>query len=529
MYRKSLGLLLMIFTPAFGQTEGAKPELPPDQKTYNDAKALKDNAAKVAALRKFTTSFPKSATVTLAEFAIFTTLIKMDRANRKAIVKQAHRLMRTAKDDRSTWAHTIAGRLNSDCTFYREAERYSNKSVALLSENSFKRETIELYTTAKVPVPSDSDIHREFLEQRTYLQFTLADIYRNEGRLKKAEALLMGIVETDPTAYYGWLTYAEVVEKSGRQQQANELYIKAYMTGSATARAKVEATYKANHNGSISGLDEMMDESYKRIFPNPLHPAAYVPSAKRAGRVVLVELFTGAGCGPCVAADLTTDTAALHFDRKDVAIVAYHEHVPQPDPLTMAAGLARSKFYGVKGTPTFAIDGELLDGAGGSRFLAESAWKRVNTVMERELDTPPEAKLTIQAWRRENIVQASASLGQSPSTTPDSKLFLVLVEDAVRYSGENGIRFHGMVARAVFEGPQTAFNLDAITAANLKELDAFEKHSDRFGVTKFRDKPVTMNASHLGVVAFVQDMKTKKVLQASYQSVQSDWAPGEKL
>ena len=520
MYLKLFCLLLTVVSSAFTQTEGTKPGLPPDQKSYSEANAVKDKPAKIAALRKFTNDFPKSTRVMNAEHSILTTLIKLEPANRKAILKQAGRLMGVAKEDRSYWANIIADLLESECTYYREAERYANKSLALLSESNYSRDMKQSYITAKLPVPSDGELHNFFVKQRSYSLLTLAEIYDHEGKQQKAEILLKGIVETVPDSYGAWFTYGKVEEGLGRPQQAGKLYLKAYIRGAAEARPKVEAAYKASHQGSVSGLDDMLDEIYRQSFPNPLRPAGYAPGAKRTDRVVLAELFTGAGCEPCVAADLTFDAAATHFARKDVAIVVYHQHVPKPDPLTNAAGIARANLYGVKGTPNFAIDGEVPAGGGGPRSSAEGVWKRIDALIEKELDTPPETKLTLEAARKENVVEVSASFDPSSSLMPEAKLFVVLVEDDVRYSGENGIRFHAMVARAVSENPRAVFNLDTITADNRKELDDFEEHSERFGKTKFHDKPVAMDAAHLGIVAFVQDIKTKKVLQAAYRGLQ---------
>ena len=60
----------------------------------------------------------------------------------------------------------------------------------------------------------------------------------------------------------------------------------------------------------------------------------YHPTEKRSDRLVLAEVFTGAGCPPCVGADLAFDAAMERYSPKDVAVVMYHEHVPRPDPMT---------------------------------------------------------------------------------------------------------------------------------------------------------------------------------------------------
>lgn len=98
----------------------------------------------------------------------------------------------------------------------------------------------------------------------------------------------------------------------------------------------------------------------------------------------------------------------------------------------------------------------------------------------------------------------------------DVKLYTVLVEDHVRYVGENGVRYHGMVARAASEKSRTVFDLATVAAENRKQLDDYEKQKGDFS---FYDKPVKMDSSRLGIVGFLQDTRTKKVLQSAYRSL----------
>jgi len=52
----------------------------------------------------------------------------------------------------------------------------------------------------------------------------------------------------------------------------------------------------------------MLDERYAQSVTK-VHAPAYVRPKGRTGRMVLAELFTGAGCPPCVGADLAFDGA----------------------------------------------------------------------------------------------------------------------------------------------------------------------------------------------------------------------------
>ena len=112
------------------------------------------------------------------------------------------------------------------------------------------------------------------------------------------------------------------------------------------------------------------------------------------------------------------------------------------------------------------------------------------------------------------------------------KLQIALVEDRLRYSGENGIRFHHMVVRNIAanaEGfamepgkdsdiPYT-FDIPKIPDGLKTYLDGYEKANDRFGHITFIRKMYAINQSNLSVVAFVQDETTKHILQAAYAPV----------
>src|SRR5262249_38331410 len=88
----------------------------------------------------------------------------------------------------------------------------------------------------------------------------------------------------------------------------------------------------------------------------------------KSSRVVLCELFTGAQCPPCVAADVAFDAALETYKPSEVVFLQYHLHIPGPDSLTNADSEARQNFYGsdeIEGTPTMFVDGKATTPMGG--------------------------------------------------------------------------------------------------------------------------------------------------------------------
>ena len=76
---------------------------------------------------------------------------------------------------------------------------------------------------------------------------------------------------------------------------------------------------------------------------------------KDANKVAVLELFTGAQCPPCVAADVAFDALEKSYKHTDLILLQYHMHIPGPDPLTNpdtmleieTAGVARVDEHGI--------------------------------------------------------------------------------------------------------------------------------------------------------------------------------------
>src|SRR5262249_20252044 len=118
------------------------------------------------------------------------------------------------------------------------------------------------------------------------------------------------------------------------------------------------------------------------------------------------------------------------------------------------------------------------------------------------------------------------------------KLQIALAENRLSYSGENGIRFHPMVVRSLagleYKGFiitskdnqkfEWNFDVDAITDVIKKHLDEFEKNPYRSEAFTFSEKKDRIDLNNLTVVAFIQDQKSKSVLQAVSVRVKSSVA-----
>ncbi|MDW8266600.1 MAG: hypothetical protein RMJ52_14845 [Gemmataceae bacterium] len=271
----------------------------------------------------------------------------------------------------------------------------------------------------------------------------------------------------------------------------------------------------------LAKLEERADQEYLKKMP-PFEPVKYAGRKGKSDRAVLVELFTGAQCPPCVAADLAFDAVRKTYLTRDVVLLQYHLHVPGPDPLTNPASEARSRYYEdeVEGTPTILFNGKPKAGGGGPIAAAKEKYDEYREVIEPLLEEPARVRLQADVFRKGSKINISVTVSDLQKPGERMRLRLALVEEAVRYTGSNNLRFHHCVVRAMPGGPEGKALVDknaTIKAAiDLDELrQELIAYLDREAMREpFPNDRRPMEFQKLHVVAFVQDDSTKEVLQA---------------
>ena len=244
-----------------------------------------------------------------------------------------------------------------------------------------------------------------------------------------------------------------------------------------------------------------------------------------ADRVVLLELFTGAQCPPCVAADVAFDALLETYKPTELVALEYHLHIPGPDPMTNADSEARSAYYGVRGTPSTYFNGSAeAPGGGFALEHAETKYQEYREAIEQRLEGRKRASIDLQVDRAGDKVQIRATAKADGGSKP--RLRLALVEGAVRYVGGNKLRFHHHVVRALpggaegqpLEGGQAqadvTVDLEGLRTALGSEIDTFAQTRSFPGVLS----PIRLEG--LSVVAFVQDDADKSVWHARSAAVE---------
>jgi thiol-disulfide isomerase/thioredoxin len=510
---------------------GAQPadhETPPDQKAYMDASKISDPAKKIEAMEKVAADFPDSDFRGFAEQSVLSTLVKkmpdqLDRIRQSAKSQYAH----ATDDNKGSVASRIADVLLSGPVLLKDAEDYAKKGVDAMQQSKYVEDQRKAYEKRKQTAPAEEELVKRFQQSRANRVATLGQIELKLSQTVKGRKLLEEAYAANPGLTDVAGTLGEMAAKAGTDSQAMDYLIPARLSGRATdtANAALESIYRKTHNGTLDGLEDMLDTEYRKRYPNPIKVEAFQEPKDRSKRMVLAEVFTGSGCPPCAGADVAFDAAMERYPHNDLAVIMYHQHVPRPDPMTNPDTQARNKYYAVRGVPTFAIDGKDTIG-GNSRENAGEVFDKFKPDIEAELIAPAEAGLKLDAYLDGDTVKVIAFVSDVKSDSSNLKLQVALVEKELRYNGENGIRFHPMVVRAMGQSfdvlpgswstVERAFDLNHVSAVLKEHLDDYEAKGHRGEAFKFKEKKYQIDRRDLMIVAFIQDDKTKHVLQSAF-------------
>jgi thiol-disulfide isomerase/thioredoxin len=291
-----------------------------------------------------------------------------------------------------------------------------------------------------------------------------------------------------------------------------------------TATRAGKAADAKPYTAQVAKLEARDYAEYAKTLP--FKPEPFAGRKGKGDRGVLVELFTGAECPPCAAADLAFDGLMKAYPPADVVLLQYHVHVPGPDPLTSPAAMKRLEEYyadQVRGAPTAFVGGKLGPAPGGAAASSGKVFAALRGAIDEALEKPAGVKLGLTVAKAEKG-GFTGKATVSGLEAPGDKMMLrfALAEERVRYAGGNGIRYHHMVVRAMPGGAKgfpllkkdaeqaVTFDPEEVRKELTKYLEEFEKTDD--GPFPRPDRPLALR--NLKLVAFVQNDATREVLTA---------------
>jgi hypothetical protein len=355
---------------------------------------------------------------------------------------------------------------------------------------------------------------------------TLAAAQRKSGLTAETAATTARIAKLDSEQARVELERATQAEKALTEsdtpdKQANVLG--ALLAAQRKAGLSVEAD---RTEVRLEKIEVELDRKFHATVP-PFKPATFDGRKTASDRTVVLELFTGAECPPCVAADVAFESLGKTYKPSELVLIQYHLHIPGPDPLTSPASEARWAYYRerfpkeVPGTPTAVFNGKPLPFVGGNIAKSEEAYAKYRETVDRLVEEPSRAKLAITADRHGDTLTVRATVGQVAGPGADKRLRLVLVEESIRFLGGNRLRFHHMVVRAMPGGAEGFKLTEAASrhtvSVHLGELrEELTKYLDAYAAEKrpFPRPGRPMDFQGLKAIALVQDDKTGEILQA---------------
>jgi hypothetical protein len=289
----------------------------------------------------------------------------------------------------------------------------------------------------------------------------------------------------------------------------------------------------------LARVEETLDREYRTKVP-PFKPDTFSGRKSKTDRVVVLELFTGTQCPPCVAATVAFDALHETYRPAELVLLQYHLHMPGPDPLTNPESEARWAYYGksfpdqARGVPTTLFNGKPDAGGGGDMTHAGEKYKQYRRLIEPLLETTSTAKLSATAVKEGSRVNIKVEVTDLKTPGADTRLRLLLVEETVRYVGGNRVRLHYHVVRSMVGGADgfaltekaskhtAAVDLEILRKSLSSYLDEYNNNWRPFPNS---DRPLDL--ANLRVIALVQDDASREILQATQVDIAGERKAGQ--
>ena len=217
-------------------------------------------------------------------------------------------------------------------------------------------------------------------------------------------------------------------------------------------------------------------------------------------RLVLVDHFTQASCGPCASQNPQLE-ATLQANSGSVIAVKHQVSWPGSDPMNAhypAGPEDRRNFYGITGVPNTCLDGS---GPGAPNTIVTS------TTIGARAAVPSPFTVTPTFSVANGVISVDVDVTCTQAVSGDLKVFIAVVENEIIFStppGSNGeTEFFNVLKQYI--GGTSGNAVAASWAVN-----------DNATVSGSWTHTNVYDENQLAVIAWVQDMTTKEIHQAGY-------------
>ncbi len=228
-------------------------------------------------------------------------------------------------------------------------------------------------------------------------------------------------------------------------------------------------------------------------------------------RLVLVEHFTQASCGPCASQNPALKTL-LDANATKVVALKYQTSWPGVDPMNAAnptEAAARVQYYGVTGVPNSVMDGS-GPGSPGTIVTTTTINNRYNTAAPLNLSASHQWTAGYDSIQIGVFVANAGTATVASGASGSLKLHVAVIEEEVNYPsapGSNGETTFYQVMRKMVPDASGTTMADSWTAGQTQMF-----------VFKVAAPSYLANLNKVAVVAFIQDNSNKSVLNAARTS-----------
>jgi hypothetical protein len=234
-------------------------------------------------------------------------------------------------------------------------------------------------------------------------------------------------------------------------------------------------------------------------------------ASQSVDRITIIEQFTSSTCPPCASLNTTFGPTLSGLNTNDlgsnVAAIKYHMNWPSPgnDPSYNPDGNTRKTYYGVSGIPDLFIDGKAM-AATSAAYIQEQA------ALDAFVD------LDLSYTLNGNQINVTANVTPFATFSGNHKLHVGIVENSYAYAASTTTQdeFHYVQRKMMPNGNGT----------NLAALAADQTQTFNLSHTMVLGSPAQGNYNtwiqdleNLTIVAFVQNVTTKAILQANFSPV----------
>jgi len=294
----------------------------------------------------------------------------------------------------------------------------------------------------------------------------------------------------------------------------------AAVTQAVTANIAVGATYNFTHGTPWNAI---AGEHVVEVWASDLNGDVDGNSANDAlsqnvnvatqttQRVALMEQFTSSTCGPCASLETSwgipvLTPAAPNQPTSNIAAIKYHMNWPSPgnDPSYNPDGVTRRTLYGVSGIPYRIMDGTPFSSTAAS-FLTNAATR------------PAFMNLELSYSVSGSTITVTTVVTPYANFTGTHRLFMAVIEDSYNYAASttNQDVFKYVMRKMLPNG--NGILLSNLTAGVPQTFT--ESYTFLSGAPAQGNYNLWTNLDNTTVLAFVQNMSTKDILQADKENV----------